>query len=281
MKKIFLLLLFLNACFYPINPSERNPHVRVLKNNTIIKVPLEKYVAHVLAGEVAFNWPKEALKAQAVAIRTYALKKMQENKHKKFDVQATVMDQVFKDSTHKNFIEAALATKGLVMKYNHELVEASFHSTCGGHTASAQSVFGREYSYLQARKCNYCQKSPSFSWKTSIALSNINKTFNTDAKAVEITQKQGVRAKSLAFIGRKNLTVKAHDFRMKISAMKVKSTYITGIKINGSNLDIHGQGFGHGVGMCQYGAKEMAAQGNNFKNILSYYYQNISLQKIY
>ena len=93
MKTFLLILLFLNACFYPINPSYKNPHIRVLKNNNIIKISLEKYVAHVLAGEVSFNWPKEALKAQAIAIRTYALKKMQENKNKKFDVQATVVNQ--------------------------------------------------------------------------------------------------------------------------------------------------------------------------------------------
>ena len=283
MNKLFLLIIIsLTSCFYNINSNLKSPNIRVLKNNSIISLPLEKYVAHVLAGEVAHNWPIEALKAQAVAIRTYALKRMSENKNKNFDVKATIHDQVFKKNTHTIFIEVAKLTHALVLKHENSLVECSFHSTCVGHTASAQSVWGRNYSYLNSHTCGYCEKSPTYNWNTSIALSELSKKLGFSVKSVQIGQKNtDERVKNFIIKGEKTINLTGQDFRMKISPMAIKSTYITNLSIKNDQLHIGGHGFGHGVGMCQYGALGMAKAGKTFKEILSHYYPQTSLVKVY
>ena len=284
--KIVLLCLamgFMYSCSH-VTPSQarKMPLIKVLHDGEIEKIALEKYVALVLAGEVHHSWPMEALKAQAIAARTYALLRMKERKNNDYHVQNSVMDQVLKKSTHNNFITAARETAGLVLSIGDVLAESSFHSTCGGHTTDSKSVWGRSYAHLPGSKCGFCQKSPSYDWAVEIPLADVENKFMQKINKIDIVNlSPDGRADLIELIGNKKQTIRGHEFRMTLGAMKVKSTLIRDLSIEGDKVKVKGNGFGHGVGMCQYGAMGMAKSGKNYKNILSHYYPGTSVKRIY
>lgn len=285
MRKLFCLLIacWLAGCSYiSPAPTRSMPMIRVLHKGTVENVPLERYVASVLAGEIHPAWPMEALKAQAVASRTFALRRMEERKGQKYHVQSSVMDQVYKRKTTDNFLTAARETQGLVLTSGNEYAETSFHSTCGGHTTDAKSVWGRSYPYLSGGTCGYCKSSPTYTWTVEIPLSEIAAKFGQKISAVKIKSRTADgRSDVLELTGKKKQTITGHELRMALGPMKVKSTLFTSIKIEGTHAKISGQGFGHGVGMCQYGSLGMAKANKNFQQILSHYYPGTSLKKIY
>lgn len=290
MKKISLLVLivFLSSCaslnkvsyHSPLNGKIRQqPHIRILVDKKIITEPLEKYVAHVLSGEVSPSWPMEALKAQAIAVRSFALRKISERSNQKFDVHSTVLSQVYKKNTQKIFLDAAKETFGMSLSYNGYFAETYFHSTCGGSIASAQSVWGSNVEYLQPKTCGYCHKSPTFSWKAHIPLKELTRGLGFKVSNLKILSYEKDRVKDFLVNGSKKIS--GQDLRMKVGPMKIKSTKISSLSIDKNNLYMEGNGFGHGVGMCQYGALQMAKEGNNFKDILKFYYPKTKLIKFY
>lgn len=280
---VAIALIFSQSCSQIVPAPVRNmPIVRVLHEGRVKQIPLEQYVASVLAGEVHPSWPIEALKAQAIASRTYAKKRMNERRNNDYDVQSSVMDQVYINKTSDIFVKAARETAGLVLLVDKELAECSFHSTCGGKTANAKSVWGRSYPHLTGVICNYCKNSPTYNWTVDLPLSDVQNKFDQKLRSIKIkTRTPDNRADVLELGGVKTVRIGAHEFRMAMGPMKVKSTMIKDITFKGSTVTVNGQGFGHGVGMCQYGALGMAKAGKKFREILSHYYPKTVLARIY
>lgn len=278
--KVITLSLIMSCNSINLNNHRSAPKIRLLDNNRIKNIDLEKYIASVLAGEVNHTWPMESLKAQAVAARTFAIKRMQERKNLPYHIKNSIMDQVYKKETHDNLTKATNATRGVVLVAANNLAETSFHSTCGGHTASSKSVWGREYSHLKGVDCGYCQKSPTFSWTSKIPLADLKKKLGLMINHVHLGKRLADgRIKNIIINEHKNIS--AHALRMKIDPMKIKSTNIDKLEIKDQMLIISGHGFGHGVGLCQYGAKEMANRKKSFLDILFYYYPGTRLKRIY
>lgn len=280
---LMMALWFLSGCSHMTEARVRKmPLIKVLHNGAIEKVALEKYVASVLAGEVHHSWPLESLKAQAIAARTFALLRMQERKNNDFHVQNSVMDQVFKKKPDEIFIRAARESAGLVLTLNDKLAETSFHSTCGGVTTDSKSVWGRSYPHLVSHECGYCTKSPTYNWKIEIPLSDVENKLSQKIHALKvISRTKDGRADLIEILGSTPQKLSGHELRMALGPMKIKSTLINDIALEDGLVKISGQGFGHGVGMCQYGALGMAKAGKSFREILSYYYPGTKLKRIY
>lgn len=286
MKEItFLLLLifFVTSCA-SIEKKGRTaaPSIRVQSGSEIRSLNLEDYVARVLAGEANPNWPLEMLKAQAIAARTFALLRMRERMNSDFHIRNSVNDQVLKNERHKSLREATESTRGLVLINGDVLAESSFHSTCGGHTARALDVWGRDYSHLRGVKCGYCTKSPNYLWTANLDLKLIDEKLGQKITELSIASRfADGRVKDFRLNSSKPSTMNSNAFRLAIGPMQVKSTWITSFDKQKKKIIIKGQGFGHGVGMCQYGAKEMAQKGKSFKEILIYYYPSTEIKKLY
>lgn len=271
------------SCSKNIRKIEQpKPIIKVQHKGQILTLPLEEYVASVLAGEVSQSWPLEALKAQAIAARTFSLKKMKERASSPFHVESSVMDQVFRHHNQEIFLKAAEETKGLIVTLNGQIAETSFHSTCGGHTASAQSVWGTKHDHLLGVTCGFCQKSPTFTWKYEIKMAELEKIFGFKIKGIKLLdRKKDGRIGSINFISDKAHKLSGHQFRMKVGPMKIKSTHITQASLEKEKAIFKGKGFGHGVGLCQYGALGMAEQGFKAQEIVGHYYPQTKIKKIY
>lgn len=261
---------------------QKMPMIRVLHEGMIDSVPLEKYVASVLAGEVSPSWPLEALKAQAIAARTFALLRMKERSNRPYHVQNSVMDQVFKTKPSEIFIRAARESAGLVLTNDKHLAETSFHSTCGGKTTDSKSVWGRSYPHLRGAPCGFCNASPTFNWTVEMALADLEAKFSQKISAIKILSRTADgRIDTLQVKGSKKQTLSGQEFRMALGPMRMKSTLVDNISVANGKVIIKGHGFGHGVGMCQYGALGMAKRGKSYKEILKHYYPSTQLAQLY
>ncbi|HXW52637.1 MAG TPA: SpoIID/LytB domain-containing protein [Myxococcota bacterium] len=279
-----LVLVISSGCSHMVPAQvKKMPMIRVLHKESVENISLEKYVASVLAGEVHHSWPMETLKAQAIAARTFALLRMKERKNNDYHVQNSFIDQVLKTKPHEILVSAARDTAGLVLSINGRLAETSFHSTCGGVTADAKKVWGRSYPHLHGGACGYCKSSPTFKWETELDLSDIENKFSQKIDAIKIvSQSKDGRADVIELVGEdKKQKVSGHEFRMALGAMKVKSTLIKSLKLDGTKVKIHGGGFGHGVGMCQYGALGMGKDNKTFQEILRHYYPGTEIKRLY
>ena len=254
--------------------------VNVLKMN--------EYLYGVLPYEIMSGWPIEALKAQAVAARTYAYYHIMKNNSTYYDLDASTNFQVYKgtvsetDTTNK----AVDSTSGIIMVYNSIPILAYFHSTCGGRTADDRFVWkGEDLPYLTSVNCSYCKNSPFYGWQVNISLDEIYeallKKYKTVGQIQAITLGREDNRVSNIKIEHANgiIRMTGNDFRMMFEAKKIKSLYFEA-KQTRNGLILNGHGWGHGVGMCQWGVKEMAGRGKNFYDILRFYYRGISVVSI-
>ncbi len=224
---------------------------------------LEDYLAGVLGSEMPKSFPLEALKAQAIAARTYALHKKLEQYGQPFHLGSSVISQVYGGlaSEDPRTREAVDATRGMVLTWQLQPVEAYFHASCGGKTESGVEALGRDLPYLRPVTCP-CSKLPQSEWKLDLG-----------AKVQVLSRSATGRATKVQLDGR---TLDAVTFRERIGYSKLKSLWF---EVKGSRVE--GHGFGHGAGMCQWGAKLLAEQGMSFREILSHYYAGTELQTLY
>lgn len=270
---------------------EKNTIVRVkrIEKNKIEKIPLEQYLIGVLAGEMPVSYEIEALKAQAVAARTYTLRKIETNKNQEYDLQDTTSDQVYldleylKDSWGKNFEknikkikQAITETSGEYLTYDGQIIQAFFFSTSSGKTENCKDVFGSDLPYLVSVSSSWDISSPSYIGKQTFTLeefySKLEQPYNENLN-IEIIRNE---TNSINTININGINIKGTDFRHKLG---LKSTNIE-ITENNREVIIESKGYGHGVGMSQYGALELARQGYKYDEILKYYYQGIEFKKI-
>lgn len=269
----------------------------------IVKMPLEEYLKGVLAAEMPAEFASEALKAQAVAARTYAIKSMAQygssgmEAHPGADVstdfregQAWISQETMKERWGSNYdkysqkiSQAVDATRGLVITYNGELINAVFHSTSGPRTATAEEVWGFDYPYLHSVACSWDEASPRFSQVQEFSLVDMEQRLGADSGIMAAVQ-SGVAAP---------VQVIAQTPSGRVDKIRVGSKVLTGATMReklglrstnfaavilGDTLRVTTTGYGHGVGLCQYGANGMAKQGSDFRTILSYYYTGVHIE---
>ncbi|MDD5772730.1 MAG: SpoIID/LytB domain-containing protein [bacterium] len=255
----------------------------------INEVPLEEYLFSVVGGEIYPSWPEEVLKAQAVAARTYALFQYGKNKDKTYQLESSVDSQRYIGiaGENKNITKAVLETEGLVMTYHNGLIQAFFHSTCGGKTEDVSSLWpGNNLPYLESKICSFCRDAENYNWQFSITRSDLEKILLTDEnfkgklnsfKVTALTRTG--RVSELTFRtseGDKKMNVS--DFRRWIGQDKIKSTFFK-IDIKKDTFIFTGHGSGHGVGLCQEGAKTLALKKNRYDKILKFYYPGVKIEK--
>jgi stage II sporulation protein D len=240
----------------------------------INELPLEEYVESVVAAEVGTNWDLEALKTQAVITRTYAIYRKSLAQDPRFHLTSSVLHQVYKGNNSQVLISYAVKeTAGEILTYEGKPIEALYHSTSGGRTENPEEVFGKSYPYLRSVETN-CELSPYWVWERKLPKEEIEKDLN-------ITELKDITVRSHTSTGRvKELTVesesgnsvmKATEFRKLLGWSRLPSTDFT-MKMNGTSITFEGKGYGHGVGLCQWSALQMARDGKNYKEILSFFY---------
>jgi stage II sporulation protein D len=251
---------------------------------TIINdIPIEDYLKGVLPSEVNPKWPMESLKAQALAARTYALFKMIENQSQRHHLTKDVLSQVYggKSQEHAFTNQAVEMTQGQILTYNGKVFPAYFHSTCGGHTTHAEYLWPVEpHPALEGTECNFCWKSKHYRWTVEMAASEIQKKLNAKKIKVgaitNITMEDRDATGRAKFIGVHTaagmMKLHSNDFRIWVDPMKFKSTWIQSVEKRNGVFFFKGRGWGHGVGMCQFGIKQLGEMGYDAGKIVRYYY---------
>lgn len=273
-----------------IYQSNMNVRVKREKTNEIISVPFEDYIVGVLAGEMPTTFEIEALKAQAVAARSYVMKQMAYNKDKEYDVVDTVTNQVYLDEEYlKNAWKdeytskinkiktAVLETYNEYLEYDGEVVEAMFFSTSVGKTENSEEVFSSSKPYLRSVDSSWDSISPAYEVNYSFKLSEFYKKLNLDYS--DTIKLETVETTSTGRIKKIKINGVLFSGSKVVSSLNLKSNYFL-IKQNDDVVNITTKGYGHGVGMSQYGAQAMALNGYNYKEILLYYYQGTDIKKI-
>jgi len=245
-------------------------------------IPLEEYVKGVVAAEVGKNWDFEALKAQAVVARTYAVyQRLNSPGSMPYHLTSTVLDQVYKGSNIlPNIVTAVDETRGEILTFGGKPIVAFYHSTSGGMTEDAAEVFGKDFPYLRPVKTN-CELSPYYMWEKIIPVAEIEKASELQGiKEISIASYTASgRAKELKItLETGSATVLATELRKKLGWDRLPSTLITAISRNNSLMVFEGRGYGHGVGMCQWSALQMAKEGKTYRQILSYFYPGTIIQ---
>jgi len=246
----------------------------------INELPLEEYVKDVVAAEVAPDWDMEALKVQAVISRTYALYQRKTNGGSAYHIASSVLNQVYKGKSPDARISYAVSeTSGQILSYNGGPIEAFYHSTCGGRTENAEEVFGKAYPYLKSVESS-CDISPYSSWERKIKIEDIERALDTRG-ITEIRVKSSTstrRVKQLTIKTRSGIaTVNATDLRKALGWSRLPSTNFT-LSRQGDSIMFEGKGYGHGVGLCQWGALKMAREGKDYREILSFFYPGTTLE---
>ncbi|MBQ7630617.1 MAG: SpoIID/LytB domain-containing protein [Selenomonadaceae bacterium] len=267
--------------------------VKILKRGSTLTViniaPVEEYLRGVLPKEMIQSWHIEALKAQAVAARTFVLKNRDKHKKDGYELCATTHCQVYNGAeTFPNTDRAVAETRGEVLFHGGRTVDAPFHADSGGMTESAANVWGGHVAHLQAisEEIKFTQAWTvkfsvyDFSSRMGAAFGNLQK-FNlsplTIGKSAADRSTSG-RVKVAQIVGsKKTVQMRGDEMRRKFS---LPSTLFE-VKIIGGEVIFTGYGKGHGVGLSQYGAKAYAERGWTYDKILAHYYKNATIKKLY
>lgn len=265
----------------------------------INEVSLEDYISTLLAKEMHGSWHIEALKAQAVAARTYAYEKIlrgQRDQNSLYDLESSEKDQVsgsLFDITSKT-IKAAQISKGeiLVSKTDENIYPVFYHSQCGGRTFTPDQVWGQNISGYQNVFCPHCFSSNRGEWSATIKFKDWMKFLDWYFRKMNIKVSKNLANHQMIGdktyetylylkVGPKKYRVKKGYLRKYFGREDLDSNYFQISKDKKGDLSIHGKGLGHGVGMCQLGALYLANKGWDYQKILSYYYPGLVVKKIY
>ena len=247
---------------------------------------IEKYLSSVVGSEMPTKWPIEALKAQAIASRTYALKQKGNNL---FDIDSTQNNQVYNGLESRTYKtnRAVKSTRSLVLTYKNKLINALFHSSSGGMTENSQDVWKNKFPYLSSVK-DFDKNNPKFRWQKKFSSNELTDLFPKigglrNIEILDITSTG--RVKNVKLIGadgsdqisgvvlRKRLGLNSNFVRFKFFEEKLNNKFPTK-----QGLIVFGQGSGHGVGMSQWGAKYMASRGQKAERILKHFYRGVQIK---
>lgn len=261
-----------------------------IKNNETKEeknLELEEYIIGVVAGEMPASFEIEALKAQAIAARSYAMNKINTS-NETYDLVTDVTNQVYittdemknkwqseYDYYYEKIKNAVLETQGLVMKYNNEIISAYYFAMSNGSTEDVSLVFGESKDYLQSVDSSWDENVKNFTVEINITKEEFCKKLDISCDDIIIKDIKRSETNRVNEITINNKKFKGTKVR---SLLNLRSTDFD-IEINES-IKITTKGYGHGVGMSQYGANEMAKNGSTYEEILKHYYNNIEISKI-
>jgi stage II sporulation protein D len=259
---------------------------------TVEKLPLEEYVKGVVASEMPAEFAKEALKAQALTARTYIVKQMMSDEKIKLPKDATVADteffQVYKSDEElkkiwgpdysrkiKKIEEAVRETSGQILTYAGTPIDATFFSTSNGFTENSEAIWTNSLPYLQSVESPWDKNSPKFNGQKVIPIAEF------EAKLGVKVPGNGKIGEVIAFTAGKRVAkvdingkeISGKDIREKLGLMSTDFT----LERKGDKIVINTQGYGHGVGMSQYGANGMATEGKKYQDIVHYYYKGVEI----
>lgn len=264
----------------------------------INELTLEDYLTTLLPKEMSSSWPIEALKAQAVAARTYAYFKIKTKQVSKtagfdtnYDLESSEKHQVngsYFDATEST-ITATRETKGVVlMNIKNKVSPAFYHSKCGGKTLRPDQVWSNPILGYSSVTCPFCHKHGTKDWKRVIPKQKWNsyvqdlltKMENTSKNEYMYLKDTKLNSQIKLYVDSEFKVLKKSKLRANLGRKTLPSNLFN-LKEDKNSIIIDGAGYGHGVGMCQFGAKEMALQGLNYKQILAHYFPGLKLKKIY
>jgi len=258
--------------------------------NVINELGIEGYLYGVMTREVSPEWCMEALKAQAVVSRTYVMKNLGKHDREGFDLSATITSQVYGgvEAEDPRTSKAVDFTRGEVITYKEQLIKSFFHSNCGGHTEDVSNAWEgeEELPYLEGRPCPFCKESYQYYWEKTIDDKTLKDKLNSNEYNVGDIKKIKILGRSSSgrvtylriYHDRGRLEIRASNFRMAMGPNLIKSTLFA-MERMGGKIKFYGRGWGHGVGMCQWGAKGMAERGASYRQILCYYYPKTRIEK--
>ena len=254
------------------------------------ELQLEDYLVGLINCEISSAWPIEAVKAQAVIARTYALNRRDARKNAPYHLESSVIDQVYEGCLiEDNRARRAVSeTEDEVLTYNGAIIQAFYHSNCGGRTEASENVWGAPLAYMKGVECGYCLSNPSSTWEQRLTLRNIEEKLRAAGFNVSgltdirpgVRNSRGRLKNIVAVSARGEVTLAGDQFRKAIGYGIIKSTNFT-LKVVSGEVLFSGLGNGHGVGLCQWGAKQRALDGFNYTEILSYYYPGTVLKKLF
>jgi SpoIID/LytB domain protein len=278
--------------------GQRTNSVRVKIGDEIKTISIEEYVLGVVATESSFEDEIEALKAQAIASRTYALKHLQRHAKEGYDFCTLTHCQRYESINFSNASErlrrAVEETNGLVLRdANDKLIEAYFSASCGGMTANLQDLWGVvSKPYIKTLRDDFCSEMPHGEWNATISNENLLRAFQSDERTnigsrlnrVQIIKRDySGRAEMLLLSGEREKKIRGWDFKIIVGRALgwnlIKSSRFQ-IRRAGNNFVFVGSGFGHGLGLCQEGAHVMAERGFNYHQILARYFPTTTIGKL-
>ena len=270
----------------PKEVVDNNIYVSVGRNGSVVKIELEEYVTGVVGAEMPASFNVEALKAQAVIARTYALKAnsrgtvLSDNESSQSYKSNEELKSLWGSSynTYYNKIKGAVdSTRGMYLTYKGNYIEAVYHSTSNGRTEDSSNVWGNSFPYLVSVDSPYDSSNPSYLKTVSFSYSDISKKLGviitSDTNFIINGKTSGDRVSSIS-VG--EVSFSGIEFRSKLGLRSADFD----IEKNDENVVITTRGYGHGVGMSQYGANGMAKNGSSYRDILFHYYPGVSLKSL-
>lgn len=271
------------------------PILKIYNTSTeaVEEMNIEEYLLGVVAGEMYSDFEIEALKAQAILARTYAVDFIgtKQSKYEGADISNDIVEaQAYSaESINDKIREAVYDTKGCVAVREGELIDAWFHANSGGVTATAGEGFGFTHEDSTLTKSIYSpeteENSQNFSWSVILKKTEILDALRKMGVSVQSCSsfsvgQVGESGRAITFsIGGKE--VSANTFRINVGSMRMKSTLIKDIRVYSTTVYIEGLGYGHGVGMSQWGANVMAQQGKTAEEIIKYYFEGVEIKSAY
>jgi len=283
--------------YYPesvsINGRMFRGDIQLIKNNmklsVINHIDLEDYVKGISVRETSHYWPIDSLKAEVIVFRTFALYKMQENSQKDFDLTSDIYSQVYSGRAAERYRinKAVDETRGLILTYKGKVLPAFYHATCGGHTQDASLLWNIDTPPLKGVSCDFCQDSPHFKWHNVLSLEEARDALVKGGLRIESIKdivilgkdKSGRITDLKITADKKDMKISSKDFRDALGPNTIKSTNFQ-VKVVDHDVVFEGLGWGHGVGLCQWGAYFMAKQGYTYKQILEYYYPGVQISSL-
>lgn len=240
-------------------------------------IKLRDYLRGVVTAEMPAHWPRETLKAQIVAARSYALFMTEKRKKYVFDLEASIKDQAYEHTLHSTLDPLLDETANLVLfDQNNSLFKTYYHSECGGQTSSAKKIFG-DSNFDEEVKDPYCR---GRSWQLKISRQEIENYFGPFKSLV--TPFDPLKRAYTVKIQRPDLSLEdldAQKLRLIIGSSRMKSTWFEK-QDEGNVIVFKGKGYGHGVGLCQWGSRQMGLMKKNFQDILNFYYPKSLLRAV-
>lgn len=250
-------------------------------------VPIERYLEGVLNAEISTEWDLDAVQAQAIIARTFALYKREQRKKRSWHLTAGQYDQVYlgENVSDHRARSAIYNTKGIVIKYRGKLAQTYYHSNCGGTTEDPANVWKFSLPYLKIKSVPYGQNDPKYFWQYDMSFAELAKiaaragiqALNMYDLSVEKRTKSHRVSSVLISNGNETYRLNAKKFRTLVGYRKIQSLLFD-ITATNNGYHISGTGNGHGVGLCQWAAKEMAELGYRFDDILRYFYTDTNIQ---